>query len=182
MNKKIYIIRHCEAEGQGPDARLTNNGKAQASRLSACLSGEKVDRIVSSPFVRAVQTIEPFAAEQQLKIEIDNRLRERVLSAVSMPDWLIKLEATYQDLDLKYEGGESSSEAMQRVVETVNDLLTSGSQNSVIVAHGGIISLLLYHYDKNLGFEAWRNLTNPDVYVLEVTEHHYHLQRLWPRG
>ena len=47
-----------------------------------------------------------------LEVEIDERLSERMLSSVSLSDWLEKLEATFYDLDLKFEGGESSKEAM----------------------------------------------------------------------
>ena len=179
VNKIIYIIRHCEAEGQAPDAPLTAKGKLQAEKLSKFLFERNIDRIVSSPFLRAIQTIEPFATGKHLEIEVDNRLRERVLSSVSMPDWMDKLETTYDDFNLKYEGGESSNEAIRRIIEVVNELITGDSQNSLIVAHGGIISLLLHHYDKHLGFETWRNLSNPDVYKLQISDNNHQLQRLW---
>ncbi|GGP11910.1 MULTISPECIES: histidine phosphatase family protein [Oceanobacillus] len=179
MNKTIYIIRHCEAEGQAPDAPLTEKGKEQAEKLAAFLYEKKVDRIISSPFLRAIQTVEPLAEANNLKIKVDNRLRERVLSSASMPDWMTKLEATYKDLDLKYEGGESSNEATGRIVEAVNEIRESDADNSIIVAHGGIISLLLYYYDKNAGFEAWRKLSNPDIYALQISDDNYQLERLW---
>jgi len=179
MDKTIYIIRHCEGTGQAPDAPLTAKGKEQAKELAIFLSGKKVERIISSPFLRAVQTIEPFATKRELNIETDNRLKERVLSTVSIPDWMDKLEATYTDLDLKYEGGESSNEAAKRIVDVVNDLRESDVDNSIFVAHGGIISLLLHYYDKSAGFEAWKKLSNPDVYALQISEHHYQLERIW---
>lgn len=47
MNKIIYIIRHCEATGQAPDASLTEKGKEQAKKLAVFLSGKKL--IVSFP-------------------------------------------------------------------------------------------------------------------------------------
>ena len=34
MLKKIYVIRHCEAEGQSPEAQLTDRGLEQALDLS----------------------------------------------------------------------------------------------------------------------------------------------------
>ncbi|WP_080875849.1 histidine phosphatase family protein [Oceanobacillus timonensis] len=179
MNKTIYIIRHCKATGQAPDAPLTKKGKEQAKELAAFLSDKNVHRIISSPFLRAVQTIEPFAAEANLKLETDNRLQERVLSSVSMPDWLEKLEATYKDFNLKYEGGESSSEATERIIDAVNDLCASDAENSIIVGHGGIISLLLHHYNQNAGIDSWRKLSNPDVYALQISGHDYQLRRIW---
>ena len=33
MNKTIYLLRHCEATGQNPEAELTEKGKEQAEKL-----------------------------------------------------------------------------------------------------------------------------------------------------
>ncbi|MFD1174551.1 histidine phosphatase family protein [Oceanobacillus picturae] len=168
--KNIYIIRHCKAEGQAPDAPLTEEGFIQAKELAESLSDLKVDRIISSPFVRAIQTIKPFAENKKIEIEVDTRLAERVLSSTILTDWMEKLEATFNDMDLKYEGGESSNKAAKRIVEVVDEIVVSGAGNTIIVAHGGIISLLLNFYDKNFGFEQWMSLHNPDVYHLKVTK------------
>ena len=170
MTKNIYIIRHCEATGQLAEAPLTEKGFRQASALANFLSGIKVDKVISSPYVRALQSIQPFAEENNLEVEIDERLSERILSSVSLYDWREKLEATFYDLDLKYEGGESSKEAMNRINEVVKRIITNDCNNTILVAHGGIISLLLHSYDKNFGFEQWSNLTNPDVFQLRISE------------
>jgi len=179
MNKNIYIIRHCEAEGQSSDSPLTERGYTQANELSDFLLDIKVDRIISSPFLRAIQTIKPFAGNKNIEIEIDSRLSERVLSSNFFPDWMDKLEATFNDMDLKYEGGESSNEAKNRIIEVVSDIVASDSENTIIVAHGGVISLLLNHYDKNFGFEQWKSLSNPDVYLLRVAKNADKYKRLW---
>lgn len=181
MNKNIYIIRHCEAEGQSSDSPLTKKGFTQANELSDFLTDIKVDRVISSPFLRAIQTIKAFAEKNKLEIETDNRLAERELSSIYFSDWMDKLEATFNDMDLKYKGGESSNEAMNRIVEVVNDIVESNSENTIIVAHGGIISLLLNHYDKNFGFEEWKSLSNPDVYLLRISENDVHYKCLWKR-
>lgn len=179
MNKNLYIIRHCEAEGQSPEAPLTERGFTQANELSDFLSDIKIDRVISSPFLRAIQTIKPFAENKNIEIEKDSRLTERILSSTFFPDWMDKLESTFTDLNVKYEGGESSHEAMDRIIEVVNDILASDSENTIIVAHGGIISLLLNYYDKNFGFEQWKNLSNPDVYLLRNAKNDVQYQRLW---
>ncbi|MBP2242817.1 2,3-bisphosphoglycerate-dependent phosphoglycerate mutase [Cytobacillus eiseniae] len=179
MSKNIYIIRHCEAEGQADDVALTDKGFQQADKLSDFLSNLKVDRIICSPFLRAIQTIKPFAVARNIEIEMDHRLRERSLSSNFLPDWLDKLEATFYDMNLTYEGGESSNEAMNRIVEVVNEMISSQSKHMIIVAHGGIISLLLNHYDKKFGFEQWKGLSNPDVHHLEIDQNNFQMKRLW---
>lgn len=178
MTKNIYIIRHCKAEGQAPDAPLTEEGFIQAKELAESLSDLKVDRIISSPFVRAIQTIKPFTENKDIDIEVDSRLAERILSTTFLTDWMEKLEETFDDMDLKFEGGESSNEAVKRIVEVVDEIVVSGSENTVMVAHGGIISLLLNFYDKSFGFEQWMGLRNPDVYHLKVTETNANFNRL----
>ncbi|MBU9710722.1 histidine phosphatase family protein [Evansella tamaricis] len=181
MNKNIYIIRHCEAIGQSSDSPLTERGLTQANELSDFLSDikVKVDRVISSPYLRAVQTIKPFAENKNIELEMDSRLTERILSSTFFSDWMDKLEATFNDMDLKYEGGESSNEAMNRMVEVVNDIVASDFESTIIVAHGGVISLLLNHYDKKFGFEQWKGLSNPDVYQLSILQNNFDIKRLW---
>lgn len=170
MEKNIYVIRHCEATGQAADSPLTKKGFEQAEELSIFLSNKAIDKIFSSPYLRAVQSIKPYADKNELDIECDDRLTERVLSSTYFPDWLEKLEATFYDLDLKYEGGESSKEATDRILQFINDVVKDDKENVLIVAHGGIISLLLRHFDNKFSFNQWRNLTNPDVFLLQLTE------------
>ncbi|WP_047982354.1 histidine phosphatase family protein [Ornithinibacillus contaminans] len=177
--KNIYLIRHCEATGQALDAPLTEEGFIQASALTNFLHDKQIDRIISSSFLRAIQTIKPFAEKRNIEIEQDNRLTERILSSTFFPDWMDKLEATFRDFDLTYEGGESSREAMNRIVEVINELVESDFENTIIVAHGGILSLLLNHFDKKFGFEQWKNLSNPDVYLLSMEHKTFQIERLW---
>lgn len=95
-----------------------------------------------------------------------------------MPDWYDKLRDTYVNFDLKYEGGESSREAVSRIIEVVDEVLKSDAENTIIVTHGGLLSLLLNHYNKNFGFEQWAALSNPDVYLL-TGENQITFERLW---
>ncbi len=125
MGKNIYIIRHCKAEGQPPEAPLTKMGHNQAQQLNDFFSEIMVNRIVSSPFLRAIQSVEPLSHAKSLAIEIDDRLSERRLSTANLPDWQEKLKATFLDLDLTYEGGESSQQATNRAVEVIDEALES---------------------------------------------------------
>jgi 2,3-bisphosphoglycerate-dependent phosphoglycerate mutase len=181
MRKNIYIIRHCKAEGQPSESQLTERGFMQANELADFLTNKKVDRIISSPFLRAIQSIEPFAKSANIKVEIDSRLSERVLSSRSYPNWLDKLKATFNDVELKYEGGESSKEAMYRIVKVVEDIVASDADNTIIVTHGNIMSLLLNYYDKSFGFEQWKGLSNPDVFLLQFIHNDFSIEHLWKR-
>ncbi|MGY5611002.1 histidine phosphatase family protein [Paenibacillus sp. ALE3] len=101
--KKIYFVRHAQATGQEPDARLTDEGNRQAEQLADFMENVGVECIVSSPWKRAVRTIQPLAERKQLQVYTDPRLQERVLSHEHLDDWLDVLEQTYLDEDLKLE-------------------------------------------------------------------------------
>ena len=86
--KKIIVIRHCSATGQKRDAELTFAGKDQANTLATFLLENQlqIDHIISSPFVRAIDSIRPYAIQANLSIQEDERLAERILSTFQ---WMI---------------------------------------------------------------------------------------------
>lgn len=43
----VYLIRHCKAEGQSAEAKLTDEGNAQAEKLADFLEGKGIDAIGS---------------------------------------------------------------------------------------------------------------------------------------
>lgn len=177
LEKIIYVVRHCSAEGQAPHADLTAEGIFQAGELGNFFDEIKVDRIISSPFKRALSSARPIAERKKLRVEVDSRLAERVLSSHDLEGWLVKLEETFSDQDLKYEGGESSGEAMSRVCNVVDEL--GDGSRTVLVTHGNLMALLLKHYDMQFGFEGWQALTNPDVYRVWITDGGADVKRIW---
>lgn len=181
MKKQIYLIRHCEAEGQEANASLTEKGYIQAIQLAEFFSNLKVDRIISSPFLRALESIEPFAKSKNIDVQIDDRLAERVLSSLSIPDWLDKLKDTFSDMELKLKGGESSTEAQERILEVIDEVILRNLENTLIVTHGNIMSLLLRYYDHNFGFQQWKDLSNPDVFLLQFTKNSCSIERVWKK-
>ncbi|WNQ11958.1 histidine phosphatase family protein [Paenibacillus aurantius] len=180
--KRIYLVRHSQAAGQEPEAPLTETGAQHALELAEFLQDRQVGYIVSSPFVRAMETIKPLSDRIQVEVRTDGRLQERVLSAVPLADWMEKLEATYQDDLLKYEGGESAKEAAERGLQVIGELRQRPESSLVAVTHGALLSLILRHYDGRFGFENWRRLTNPDVYELTLEGTEGTVKRIWESG
>ncbi|SET36331.1 2,3-bisphosphoglycerate-dependent phosphoglycerate mutase [Salinibacillus kushneri] len=179
MEKNIYVVRHCEATGQSSDSPLTTRGFQQREELKSFFKGIPVNRILSSLLLRARQSISLLASERDLPLEIDDRLTERILSTVFLNNWLDKLKATFSDMDLAYNGGESSKEAMNRSMEVVKDVLNRDEKNTVIITHGNLMALLLKNFDSGFGFEEWKSLTNPDIYHLIFRDQKTELKRIW---
>lgn len=166
LEKVIYLVRHCRASGQAPEAELTQEGEQQAQELAEFFEGKGILHIVSSPYRRALQSIRPAAKRLGLTVETDERLMERVLSTEDLPDWMEHLEQSFSDSDLKLPGGESGREAAERGME----VLRGAKPHSVLVTHGNLMALLLSHFDPDFGFREWKALANPDVYEIRLAE------------
>ncbi|WP_284521660.1 histidine phosphatase family protein [Cytobacillus pseudoceanisediminis] len=102
--KTFYVVRHAKAEGQPFSARLTESGREQALKLIDFFKDKEINRIYSSPFVRAMETIRPLAQSRNLEIVEESRLGERVLSSILFDDWQEKLKQSFSDFELVFEG------------------------------------------------------------------------------
>ena len=78
----VYLVRHARAgkrsEWHGDDRLrpLDERGVRQAHRLVAQLAGREVERILTSPYVRCVQTVEPLAEARGLPLTQADGLAE----------------------------------------------------------------------------------------------------------
>ena len=79
---KLYVVRHAHAgsssswDGTDETRPLTNRGRRQADALAEGLRSAGVSRLVSSPYRRCTQTLDPLAARLGLAVESDKRLSE----------------------------------------------------------------------------------------------------------
>ena len=81
MTVSVYLVRHAKAgsrtKWQGPDEErpLSKPGTRQAKAMAGALE-DGVVRIVSSPFARCRQTVEPLAARHGVNVESADALAE----------------------------------------------------------------------------------------------------------
>ena len=70
---KVYFIRHAEPNYSNHDdllRELTPKGMEDRKIVTEYLSNKKIDVVLSSPYKRAVMTLEDFAGKYGFKIEI----------------------------------------------------------------------------------------------------------------
>jgi 8-oxo-(d)GTP phosphatase len=80
----IVLIRHADAGNRqdwtGDDHRrpLSSSGRRQANRLVARLRSWSPQRVLSSPYTRCVETVDPLACSLGLEVEVTKNLAEGV--------------------------------------------------------------------------------------------------------
>jgi 8-oxo-dGTP diphosphatase len=78
----VYLVRHARAgkrdEWEGDDRRrpLDGRGRRQAEALVEQLAGHEIARILSSPYVRCVETVCPLASARGPQVEETEALAE----------------------------------------------------------------------------------------------------------
>jgi len=76
------LLRHASAgdrdrwEGDDFHRPLDARGRRQAAELVELLRPFRVRRVLSSPYVRCIETVEPLAAALDLPVELNDRLTE----------------------------------------------------------------------------------------------------------
>lgn len=78
----LRLLRHAAAgnrekwTGNDRERPLTKKGRRQATAIAEALGSAGIERIVTSPFLRCIETVEPLAAATGAKIEISEALAE----------------------------------------------------------------------------------------------------------
>ena len=89
-----YLVRHAHAgsrsawDGDDLDRPLSPKGRRQATGLAEQLADHRIARVVSSPFARCTETVEPVADHAGVSVERDGALAEG-----AEPDAVVELLA-----------------------------------------------------------------------------------------
>ncbi len=177
--KKITFIRHGKAAMEGSDRErvLDADGIIQATslckKIKDLFEGKKV-RIISSPFKRALQTIEKLSLDFGANIEKSDALEEINIGKDKQLSKHQIIEKMWSDENFKVENGSSQSEHVKKIKKDITEILENfykSDYNLVLVSHGNSIGIILkYFLNTKFTFNDWKNISMPDIYFLEFNE------------
>ncbi len=176
----VYIFRHGQSEDNENyifsgwrDAKLTLKGEKQALDLADKLKDKKIQMLISSPQVRAVQTMRLAMSKNptatSLDIHTDFRIRERcygelqgqskLLLQLENPELLKEYRRSYTK---KAQGGENLEEVILRVKNFCDEIVPMIKDNNINVA-------ISCHGNSIRGFRKYfENLTVEEVCEMET--------------
>jgi 2,3-bisphosphoglycerate-dependent phosphoglycerate mutase len=121
----VILVRHAEPllpepDGLGDFERgLTDQGHRQAERLVAELVAFQPVAVVSSPYLRAVQTVEPTARYLGMSVLRRTALREWDSGLEPRPDFAEHYARSWAEPGMSRPGGESLAQLSKRAVEAL---------------------------------------------------------------
>ena len=169
----LYLIRHSEATPKSnfKDISYHDNDQIGNEKIILSVSGEKraealsllpelknIDAVYSSAYVRALQTAKYIALENNVIINVDDRLNERKIGEMGDMEWKEFQRLQTKDFNFKLSGGESLNQTKKRMVEVMKSILMFEVGNRVaIVSHSTALSCLLsswcemgYNYENEI--------------------------------
>ncbi|HLW17372.1 MAG TPA: MSMEG_4193 family putative phosphomutase [Actinomycetota bacterium] len=157
---RLLLIRHAltphvghKLSGWSSGVHLSDEGRAQAARLTERLHDIQIDAIYASPLDRAVETAQPIAKDHKLRVRQRQEIGEvkygelegKSLRTLAKGKLWAKLQTWPSDV--RFPGGESLRETQARAVEAIERLRTEHpKQNVAVVSHGDWIRLSVAHY------------------------------------
>jgi broad specificity phosphatase PhoE len=143
------------------DPRLTPLGHAQAGQALAALAGERIRRIIVSPYTRALQTAAPLAAALGVPMVVNPLVRERCAFTCDVGTPRSGLERTWPLLDFSAVDEvwwPSAEEPFQSLLERAARFRADMAAlpdwpDTLVVSHWGFILALT---GERLGNGEWR--------------------------
>ncbi|MGH1036385.1 histidine phosphatase family protein [Bacillus cereus] len=165
----IYFVRHAHSTytKEERERPLSEKGHCDAENVIHLLKDKHIDVVISSPYKRAIQTVQGIANTYHVSIEVEEDLRERLLSLEPVANFNDAIENVWEDWSFAYEGGESNDVAQRRAVICMQSILKKyKGKNIVIGTHGNIMVLLMNYFDSKYDFRFWKTLRMPDIFKL----------------
>lgn len=169
----LYFIRHAEPDYNNHDDTsrpLTEKGRLERALATAYLWDKNIEVVLSSPFLRAYDTVADFAARKGLAIHTDDDFRERAVSNRWETDWQNFTQNQWRDFDYKLPGGESLNEtqarnmaALQRAVSMYPD------KNIAVGSHGTALSVIIQYFDPSYGHADFRAMAHKMPWAVKLT-------------
>ena len=167
---QIYFIRHSIPDLSTKDEMrpLSEEGLKKAFDLIKIFEKLHIDMIFSSPYKRAIQTLEPIAINKNIDINIVDDFRERKVS----DDWVDKFmeysKKQWKDFMYKLENGESLSEVQFRNIKSLEKILEENKGKTIIIGtHGTALSTIINFYDNTFNFDNFVEIMDIMPYIIK---------------
>jgi len=172
MNTTVYFIRHAKPDISVKDDMtrpLSLEGIEKSKELINTFKEIKIDHIYSSPFKRAIQTIEPIAKEKNIKIEIIDDFRERKMSNEWIENYEEYSKKQWDDFSYKLADGESLNEVQKRNIKEMEKILLKNIGKTILIGtHGTALSTIINYYDGTFLYNNFLEMVNITPYIIKM--------------
>jgi 2,3-bisphosphoglycerate-dependent phosphoglycerate mutase len=170
---KVLLVRHATPVFPGSSGLddhqrpLTSDGIRDAQALARGLEQLSIDAVFSSPYARAIQTVQLLAQSRSLEVQTINDFREHALAGELLANWRESLETAWKNFDHRFPGGETTRETQTRGFNALENIRLEHPKGTVVIGgHGTIFSLMLHAIEPRVDCEFHLAMPMPAVYTI----------------
>lgn len=157
--KTVYLVRHGQTATNadnrytGPEEPLSAVGTRQAESLAERFKGEKVDRIISSPYLRAKQTAGAIESALGLSSSYSDLFKEaegpsELFGKLGTDPGAMQLKALLKDhwgdASWRHSDEENFFDLSLRVRQALSYLESQPEEHILVVTHANFLRMLLF--------------------------------------
>jgi 2,3-bisphosphoglycerate-dependent phosphoglycerate mutase len=179
MDTSLVLVRHANSVVPTPDGPdeltrpLQDSGLAQARDLVRELIALRPTAVLSSPYLRAVQTVQPTADALGLTVETRWDLREWDSGIGPTPDYVRHFSHSWDHPDECRPGGESMTAFSGRVVRALTAVASAYQGGVVLIGtHGTFAARTLAAAGHNVTWTFLKDMPMPAVYRVQWGDDH----------
>ena len=175
---KLYVARHGQTVWNAAnrvcgitDVELTEKGIEQAQELAKLVSEAKVDMILTSPLVRAMDTGKIVSEYCNIPMMVDNRLIEQNYGIYEGVDRTNEeFLANKRNFAYRYPNGESMMQVAYRIYGLLEDIKKKYSGKDVLlISHGGVCRIIETYFNDMTNEEFFNyTLKNAQLKIYEL--------------
>ena len=151
----VYFLRHAEADNSVRDGRirpLTEKGAADIRLLPAAFKDIHIDRVYSSPFKRAVDTVTPVAWACGLDITLIEDFRERRSDSVQSIPMPALISMQWKDFSYTLSDGECLAAVQRRNIAALRGVLDEAAGMTIVIGtHGMALCTMMKYFNEAMG-------------------------------
>lgn len=159
---KVYFVRHAKPDFSIKDdliRPLTEEGVNDCKKVTEFLLNRNITKVFSSPYKRAIDTINDFAKISDLEINIIDDFRERKVDNIWIEDFDKFSKEQWNNFDYKLSDGENLNEVQKRNITALQEILRENTnENIVIGTHGTALSTIINYFDNNFNYNEFERI------------------------
>jgi 2,3-bisphosphoglycerate-dependent phosphoglycerate mutase len=154
----------------GMERPLTLKGKEDSKLVTDYLRDKGIHVVLSSPYLRAVETVKDFADSFGCTIITVDDFRERKVDGVWIEDFNRFTEQQWSDFDYKLSDGECLREVQVRNTDALMRVLKDyRNKNIVIGSHGTSLSTIINYFEPSFGFNDFQRIRTIMPWIVKFT-------------
>ena len=174
--RRLFIVRHAPVvvKPDVPSAawQLTSDAASLVRNLASEIPISSPSRIISSKQDKALQTARILASEFSASVEVRGGFEEHHRGnepfIADDLEFRTNIKSFFERPNELVYGNETAQEALTRFQCAVDELMSEGTNDEIVVTHGTVGSLYLATHGGD-AFEIWSSLATPDYRYIQWT-------------